>query len=198
MRLFIAVELDPSVRAKILREAERLRRFAPQAKWVNPSGMHVTLAFIGQLADERVPEVKAILEEVASRHAPLSLSAQGIGGFGASRHPRVLWIGLGGDISSLGNIKADLEQRLLPLGYEAEKRAFKPHLTLARARQMQGDPALARCIEECKDASFGESRVERVILFRSGLSPKGARYTPLAEPLLSGRAGAIPGRSEMK
>jgi len=196
MRLFIAVEVDPAVRAKILREADRLRRFAPQAKWVNPSGMHVTLAFIGQLADERVPEVKTILEEVASRHAPLSLSAQGIGGFGASRHPRVLWIGLGGDISSLGNIKADLEQRLLPLGYEAEKRAFKPHLTLARARQMQGDPALARCIEECKVASFGESRVERVILFRSELSPKGARYTPLAEPLLSGGPAPFPAEAK--
>src|SRR5262249_24464621 len=82
MRLFIAVEVDPAVRSKILREAERLRGLAPQAKWVNPSGIHVTLVFIGQLADERVPEVKTILEEVASRHAPLSIRAQGIGGFG--------------------------------------------------------------------------------------------------------------------
>lgn len=192
MRLFIAIDLDAGVREKVLREAERLRRFAPEAKWVNPAGMHVTLAFIGHLPDDRVPEVKAIVQEVASGHAPLTLRAEGIGGFGASRHPRVLWIGLGGEISSLGNIKAELDQRLLPIGYQPEKRPFKPHLTLARARKLQGDSALARCIEEHKTVDFGESRVDRLILFRSELSPKGARYTPLIEAPLSGGPAPFP------
>jgi 2'-5' RNA ligase len=184
MRLFIAVELGEAVRRRIQEEVARLSPFAPMAKWVGVERMHVTLVFIGAQPDSRVPEVQKIVGEVARIHRPLVLTVEKVGSFGRSRAPRVLWSGIEGNVSGLGRIKADLEQRLVPLGYEPEKREFKPHLTLARARNPNGDPALALCVERSTTQSFGELKVDRLILFRSDLSPKGPKYTPLAESAL--------------
>ncbi|HXN40358.1 MAG TPA: RNA 2',3'-cyclic phosphodiesterase [Myxococcaceae bacterium] len=186
MRLFIAIDLGQAVRALVEKETERLRALAPNAKWVKAEGIHVTLAFLGHLADARAEEVKAIVSEVARRHPPLQLKVEGIGAFGSSARPRVLWAGLTGDVEPLASIKTDLEKRLTPFGYQPETRAFKPHLTLARARLPRGDSALARCIPASEIVSFGTAKVSRLILFRSDLSPKGAKYTALCEPGLTG------------
>jgi len=186
MRLFIAIDLGQAVRALVEKEIERLRALAPNARWVKAEGVHVTLAFLGRIEDARAEEVKAIVSEVARRHPPLQLKVEGIGGFGSSARPRVLWVGLTGDVEPLGSIKTDLEERLTPFGYQPEKRAFKPHLTLARARMPNGDSALARCIRSSRIISFGLAEVSRLILFRSDLSPKGAKYTALWEPRLTG------------
>ena len=188
MRLFIAIDLGEEVRDAVSSQLAKLKPLAPNAKWVRVEGMHVTLAFLGHIDEDRVPQVKVIAEEVASRHGPVSFSVEGIGGFGSSARPRVLWLGMTGDTAALAALKSDLEERLTPLGYEPEKRPFKPHLTLARARLPSGDPALARCIRSCRASSFGGARVDRITLFRSDLSPKGARYTALCEPRLSGNA----------
>lgn len=186
MRLFIAIDLGDEVRRMVGKQLEKLQPLAPNAKWVKVEGMHVTLAFLGYVEDGRLPDVKAVVEEVATRHVPMSFSVQTLGGFGSSNRPRVLWAGLDGEVEALAAVKGDLDQRLIPLGYQAENRPFKPHLTLARARQPSGDPALARCVRYPGPSSFGSARIDRLILFRSDLSPKGARYTALCEPQLSG------------
>src|SRR6266852_2775263 len=107
MRLFIAIDLGQAVRALVEKEIERLRALAPNAKWVNAEGIHVTLAFLGHLEDARAEEVKTIVEEVSRLHRPLQLEVEGIGGFGSSVRPRVLWAGLTGDVEPLGSIKTD-------------------------------------------------------------------------------------------
>ena len=198
MRLFIAIDLGQQVRATVRKEVERLQPLAPKAKWASAEGMHVTLVFLGYVDDERVPEVQTIVREVASRHAPLRLAVEGIGGFGSSVRPRVLWLGLTGDVEPLAAIKTELEKRLAPLGYEPERRPFKPHLTLARARMANGDAALASCVRACREAAFGKAQVDRIILFRSDLSPKGAKYTALCEPQLAGRSATVSEDGEMQ
>src|ERR1700687_38552 len=96
MRLFIAIDLGQAVRALVEKETERLRALAPNAKWVKAEGIHVTLAFLGHLADARAEEVKAIVSEVARRHPPLQLRVEGIGGVGSSGRPCGGLGGLGG------------------------------------------------------------------------------------------------------
>src|SRR5260370_33635774 len=146
MRLLIEIDLGQEVRALVEKEIERLRALAPNAKWVKAEGLHLTLVFLGHIEDARAEEVKAIVSEVARRHPPLQLKVEGIGGFGSSARPRVLWAGLAGDVAPLASIKTDLEKRLTPFGYQTGKRAFQPHLTLAPARLPKGDSPLARCI----------------------------------------------------
>lgn len=186
MRLFIAVDLAPAVLDETRRSVERLRRLAPEVKWANPEGLHVTLAFLGEVPDEQRDDIERVVREVASSHAPLTLRARGGGGFGTKRHPRVLWVGLDGEVDALGRIQAALAAALQPLGFEPESRPFKPHLTIARAREPRGDEALARCVEALAKADFGESRIGSVVLYRSQLSPKGAKYTPLLTAPLGG------------
>ena len=181
MRLFIAVDLGEQIKAQVGRELPRFKAFAPDAKWVRAEAMHITLAFLGHLPDEKVPEIRGAMERAASRSAPAVVRAQGVGGFGSSRRPRVLWVGLGGDVAPLISAQSVLEGELIPLGYQPEKRAFQPHLTLARAREPQGEPGFATCVLKFKDSDFGETRIDRLILFKSELSPKGARYTALSE-----------------
>ncbi len=197
MRVFIAIDLGDDVRAAVEKEVVRFRALAPNAKWVNVQGVHVTLVFLGYIEDGRVPEAEALVREVARQHAPLELAVQGVGGFGSSVRPRVLWVGLTGDVEALAAIKADLEPRFVPFGYEPEKRAFKPHLTLARSRAPNGDPALARCIHASRVATFGRAVVDRLILFRSDLSPKGAKYTPICDPRLAGQSHTVSQRGRM-
>ena len=179
MRLFIAVEVGEEVRNRIAVELDRLRRMAPDAKWVRVDSMHLTLAFLGQVSEEKVPAIRSAIEKVARMSAPLWLQAKGIGGFGSSRRPRVLWVGLSGDVELLAQSRHRLEAELVPLGYQPERRPFSPHLTLARARNPNGDPKLLRCLEYGREMDFGRAKVDQMVLFRSDLSPQGARYTAL-------------------
>jgi RNA 2',3'-cyclic 3'-phosphodiesterase len=179
VRLFIGIELGERVVEKVEREVARLSRRAPEARWVRAENAHLTLAFLGEVDEALVPRLEAVLERVAGRHPPLTLTLEGGGGFGSSRRPRVLWLDLGGDVPLLADVHADLWGELVPLGFEPERRDFRPHLTLARAKDPRGDPALAECVEALAKVDLGEARIGRLVLFRSHLSPKGARYQAL-------------------
>ena len=189
MRLFIAIDLGEQVRERALEELTALMRLAPNAKWVRPESIHVTLAFLGHLPEEKVAGIRTAIENTSSTCPPLSFRVRGIGSFGSKRRPRVLWVGLEGDVERLGRAKQRLEGELVPLGYEPEQRAFSPHLTLARSRDPSGDSNLVRCQEHGRDLDLGSARVDRLILYRSDLSPKGARYTSLFESRFRARDG---------
>jgi 2'-5' RNA ligase len=184
LRLFVAIDPAPAVRERIARELEALRPLA-RARWVNPDAMHVTLAFLGSVDGDLVPAFTEVLRGVGGRHAPLDVSFAGAGAFGG-RKPRVVWIGVKGDVERLAEIQRDVVNALVPLGHEAEDRLFSAHLTLARARDPRGDPTLIACAAAIRDIDFGPTRVEEIVLYRSDLSPKGPRYTALARLPLGG------------
>lgn len=192
MRLFIAAELGASITRGAERLIGRLKEHAPEAKWVKPENAHLTLAFLGEAPEERVPQIRAVLSEVASRHPPLDLAAEGGGAFGAPLRPRVLWVGIGGQVAALSAVQADLQQALRPLGFEPEERRFHAHLTLARSRDPRGDPGLAGCVEPLTKVAVGEARVAQLVLFQSQLTPAGPRYTPLFSAPLSQAPGSQP------
>ncbi len=167
MRLFVAVTLGPALEATVADALHDLSRHAPRARWVPPANLHLTLSFLGDVDVPRAAEVERVLRPVGAAHAPLELSVQGGGGFGAPERPRVLWAGVGGDTAALGALQADVAGRLRPLGFEPEHREYVAHLTLARARQPRGDRELAGCIQALRDEHWGEARVERLVLFES-------------------------------
>jgi len=180
-RLFIAIDLGQTIQGAVAKAIERARPLAPKAKWVHPEASHVTLAFLGSRPEPEIEAIGKRLEAAASPHRPLSLQLAAAGTFGASRHPRVLWLGLAGDLEALGRLRASIEAGAAPFGYAAEQRPFAPHLTLARSRDPKGELGLAACATLLGGSIQGETRVDTVVLFRSDLSPKGARYTPLFE-----------------
>lgn len=181
MRLFVAIELPERVKEALAREASALSRKAPHARWVKPEGMHLTLAFLGEQPEENLAAIKQALVRVCARHSKLELEIKGGGGFGSSKHPRVMWVGVEGQLEKLSRLQEELSAELEPLGYVPEKRAFRPHLTLARAKELKGDEKLAWCAAQLGEFDAGKLSVSGVELFQSHLSPKGARYTSLCQ-----------------
>ena len=179
MRLFVAVDPPEPVRSALARLIERGKGLAPDARWVRAEAMHLTLAFLGNMPDEIVPRIEAALGQVTPRHAALDLAAGPVGSFGTKARPRVLWAGLVGALEELAALQLDVEAALEPLGYQPEERPFRPHLTLARAREMRGDAALAAArdslVPQAPAFSVGE-----LILYRSEPSAHGSTYTALA------------------
>ena len=183
LRCFIAVELPAEARRCIgglvagLREAG-VRGLRP----VNPDGVHLTLKFLGDVSTSTVGEVSAALEGAAAAAQPFDLELRGVGGFPDLRRPRVLWVGVGGDLEALQRLYSAVESALAPLGFPPEGRAFTPHLTLARLRDGTPPEERARAADVLTSLAWEEGAavpVGGVSLMRSTLGPGGAVYDRL-------------------
>ncbi|MDI1477892.1 RNA 2',3'-cyclic phosphodiesterase [Polyangium sp. y55x31] len=184
-RLFLAVDPGEECHARIAEAVGRARAHAPRARWVRTEGIHLTLVFLGAVAESLVPAVVAKAEGVAVRHAPLTLRFEGAGCFGG-RKPRVLWIGVEGDVPALGLVQKELSEALTEVGYVPEERVFSPHLTLARAGFGGVDAGLWAAARLLAGESFGEVNVRELVLYESELSAAGAHYEAVARLPLGG------------
>ena len=190
-RLFVALEPTDAVRRRIGAAQADLRRAAgrgaDEIRWVAPENVHLTLQFLGAVPEERVTAVaEAVAEAARSTPGPLSLEVHGAGGFPNARRPRVVWLGVAGDLASLRSLATDLGRRLAPIGFPPEDRAFTAHLTLGRAREGRGNPGMAGALAGAREEQAVAWRATEVVLFESHLSPKGARYEALARAPLGG------------
>ncbi len=189
-RLFVALEPTDPVRRRIAVAAAGLRRAAGRAadevRWADPDHVHLTLQFLGAVPEERVAAVSAAVLAAAAAGRPLALEVRGAGGFPNARRPRVLWLGVGGEVAALGALVQDLGRRLAPLGFAPEERPFSPHLTLGRARDGRGAPGLGGALAGAAADDGIAWRAGELVLFQSHLSPKGARYEALVRAPLDG------------
>ena len=183
MRLFIGLELDDAVRDSAAAIANSLRRHVGHrvdARWVPASNLHITVWFIGNVTDERSNEILGALDRPFTGSV-FSVHIAGLGAFPSSGAPRVFWLGVRSGADQLVGLHAGLAARLLPLGIEPERRAYSPHLTIARVTKVRGGNADADLRASLRGvaADAGTCRVGGVTVFRSHLSPKGATYEPL-------------------
>jgi 2'-5' RNA ligase len=189
-RLFVAVVPPDPVRRRLALRAEELRRAAGSAagglRWVDPENVHLTLQFLGAVPEERVAAVLAAVAEVAAAGRPLGLEVKGAGGFPSARRPRVVWLGVEGDVPALAGLAAALGARLGPLGFPPEERAFSPHLTLARSRDPRGLPGLAGALVTAAAAEPIAWRAAELTAVESHLSPRGPRYEAIGRAPLGG------------
>lgn len=189
MRCFIAVDVSPGVREGLAAVQATLRKAAPRAdvRWADPARVHLTLKFLGEVPDAAVPAVEAALAVAAGGHGPLRLAGEGVGGFPSSRRPRVVWVGVAGDVDALARLAASVERTVAPLGYPTEARPFRAHLTIARVRSPRGLARLAAAIDDSAGVALGAWDVPEVVLYLSRLRPTGAVYEPIARvPLIGG------------
>src|SRR5262245_4363628 len=194
MRCFVALDVPADVRARIAAVTERLRRAAPRAdvRWSSVETLHVTLKFLGEVPDARVPDVARMLTGVAGDHAPLSLAAAGAGGFPSGSHPRVVYVGILGDVAELARLAGAIDGALGSLGFPSERRMFRGHLTLGRVRSPSGAARLADALRSAAGETAGTWTAEEVVLYRSRLHPKGAVHEVVARFPLAGRGPGDP------
>jgi RNA 2',3'-cyclic 3'-phosphodiesterase len=192
MRLFIGVELDDRVKAAAADVAERLRqhlqRAVPElvARWIAPENLHITLWFIGEVADAHGDAIADVLKQSPFSIPPFDLGLAGCGAFPPSGPPRVFWIGVNRGAREMADLYRETGDRLAPLGYAPERRAYAAHLTIARVKDPgRGASKAVRATLAQLPAECGTCRISSVTLFRSRLSPRGAAYEPLLRVPLS-------------
>ncbi|MCL6499232.1 MAG: RNA 2',3'-cyclic phosphodiesterase [Firmicutes bacterium] len=193
LRLFVAVNLDPSLRPKVEDVRRRLLEAWPQGahlvKWVEPHNLHLTLKFLGPVEASRVSRVAEALRVVESS-APFDLHLVGVGAFPRPRGARVLWVGVGEGSQELGRLARAVEYALEPLGFAREERPFSAHLTIGRLRTPAYHPELESALDRKSRVEIGCQRVHSVELVQSSLRPTGPVYTVVRSYRLAGEAGS--------
>ncbi len=175
MRAFVAIFPPLEIRAAAAAAArETVRPLSDHSgdriRWARPENIHLTLKFLGDVREEVLGDLRAILSETCARHAPFDVGLAGLGAFPSARHARILWAGVSTGSERLRALAADLDAALVPLGFEREERPYAPHLTLGRVR---GRPA---SLDLSPAAGNLEFRAQRVELTESTLTPEGAIY----------------------
>lgn len=190
MRLFIAVNLPDGEKERLYRETAMLRAGGLPVRWVAPESLHITLSFLGEVAERDAEGVRAVLTRVAANGSPFRLALHGIGAFPNLKRPRVIWVGAEPAPELIG-VQDELATQLAELGFRREERPFSPHLTLGRSTSQRsadfaGFEALAARIRY-----RAEIDIATVDLMQSRLHAKGAQYTRLfAAPLGVGTPAA--------
>jgi RNA 2',3'-cyclic 3'-phosphodiesterase len=186
LRAFIAIPLPQSTLDRLSTLQDRLAAELPphSVRWVAPSGVHLTLKFLGDVDESRVASIKNALAAVASVAPPSPARAKGLGCFPNLKRPQVLWIGVDDPSPRLGALQAAVEEAMAGIGFDKEERAFHPHLTLGRVsrRTSSADKSrigdVIRSMQSTMEA--GHIPGAQISLIRSTLRPTGAEYSTLA------------------
>jgi len=196
IRAFIAVYPEREVAEKLENVQSLLRQQLADAdiRWARPEQLHLTLQFLGHFAPDRLASFEQAIAHSVAGKVSFNLASEGLGCFPSGNRPRILWAGLTGDIPALQQIKTELDASLSALGYEPEKRAFHPHITLARIGEIKRrDVAqFQKEINEYRSKHFGKWHAGEVRLMQSLLSPSGAKYVVLKNfPLNQNKASVV-------
>jgi 2'-5' RNA ligase len=151
--------------------------------------MHLTLKFLGNVAAPTIPEIARVVSESAQPIAPFQLGLGRLGTFPNLRSPRVVWVGVEGDTTTLAALQESVERAVVPLGFEREKRSFSAHLTLGRVRERASPADRRRLGEVVASLAIEQSPpfdIHSVSLMRSTLTREGAIYDRLHEAALGG------------
>ncbi len=193
IRTFVAIELDEEIRKAIAgtqRQVQEqlmkhLRHTAPDVRvqWVRPGSIHLTLKFLGDIDEARVEDIQAALLSAVRTQSRLAVEVGGLGVFPDLRAPRVLWIGLSGQVDALMRVAAEVEAALTGVGFPPESRLLSPHLTLARIKERSREvgKGLADSGLMTQPFRIGSLAVHAVCLMKSDLKPSGAVYSRLVE-----------------
>ena len=176
MRLFIAAAADEEAKAAAAAVVARLRRAPGDYRWVDPRDMHVTLRFLGETPEEKLPEIEALMRRAAAASAPFELVYGGVGAFDSLADPRVIWVGLDAGLEpmrALGEL----------LGRD-EPRPFSPHLTLGRRRREPAPPEFLAALR-AEPALALRRPVQKISLYASRPAPFGHAYEILLEAPLT-------------
>ena len=180
-RVFCAVELPPEVRKQLGEHILKLRKAIPDvaASWSRVENIHLTLKFFGNVPLDRIEGISVAASRAVAEFSPFPIGVGDTGVFPRPSRPQVLWIGVSDPARRLSALQERLENECAAEGFSKEDRAYRPHLTIARIRRPEAGRRLA---DTHLQMNFPTTEVElnELILFRSELSPKGSKYTPIS------------------
>lgn len=181
IRLFWAVNLPGELKVRLAEARRDLFVPGSDAKWVETENLHLTVVFLGDTDINCINEMVAAVDNSLQGIRAFSLNLGGLGFFPATGRPKVLWMGVGGDVKGFKELHRVVQNALAPLGFTPEARSFSPHLTLARIKSPRGCDTLVKRVNSLSQIKIpGVLKVDSVDLMHSELSPKGPVYSVLA------------------
>jgi 2'-5' RNA ligase len=189
-RTFLAVALSDAARAALRREISALASALPSVRWVNVASLHLTLAFLGDLDDERLASAHEATQAATQQGAPFALTLDRLGTFGPPHAPRVIWAGVGGEVAALRHVQTALARELDTRGFPPQEYPdYAPHLTLARVKDRLPAPEHTALQQRANTplAHTATWTVTTLDVMKSELVRPAARYTTLASYPLGGR-----------
>ena len=180
VRCFVAIECDnPDVMKGIKQVQTALESTGANLKKVETENIHLTLKFLGEITQPKVDEVTQVVQGIS--FTPFSFKVEEVGVFPNMRRPATIWAGITEGVSEIVLVFEELDGKLSKLGFERERRKFHPHLTIGRVRTGKNREQLVEELLRSNDQVFGEIHVDRIVLKKSVLTPRGPIYTTLAE-----------------
>lgn len=181
MRLFWAVNLPPHLKAALANIQGLLKKTNIDVKWVEENNFHLTVQFLGEVEPSLVTYIITVVEKALEEVeiTPFSILLKGVGFFPDQTRPRVLWVGVEGEVDKLVSLQKQVCQAMSPLGFPLDKKAFSPHLTIARFRSSREINELLRKIKQLRlaESLVGEIKVNSLELMQSELSRQGPMYS---------------------
>ena len=185
IRTFIAVELPEKIISSISRVQENIKSYYGfKIRWVRPENIHLTLKFLGNVKKAEIEKVGEAIFESVKGYSPITLRAKGIGTFPGIKRPRVIWVGISGQLDLLVELHKTLDDELEAISFPKENRTFRGHLTLGRVKAKIDPKRFGDALNKLAGFESESFTADRIILFKSELKPTGAVYTKLVEASL--------------
>jgi 2'-5' RNA ligase len=177
IRGFLAVDPSPELLLRLVETKALLADCGAAVRWVRDDGLHVTVKFLGDTAPETLDRLHAALLSLAPGFRPFALRMRGLGVFPNARQPRIVWAGV--ESGELPRVTRVVEETAARLGFEPERRTFRPHLTLGRVKGTRAWSRLQDLLDARRNDEIGVCEVTELVAYRSDLRPDGAVYTRL-------------------
>jgi RNA 2',3'-cyclic 3'-phosphodiesterase len=174
-RIFIAIKVDPGQSLMRIHSSLRSQLGSEKINWTDPANIHLTLAFLGDTADDLISVAGIILKQKCTGFGDFKFNLNGAGVFKNYRDPRVIWIGIDTN-EKLTQLNDRILSGLKDAGFKLEDRQFRPHITLGRIKSLKNPDALRSALEEYQNSQIQEVHVKEVILYESILKPTGPVY----------------------
>ena len=178
-RVFIAVEVNQSVKQSLAKVKDLLRDCALEIKWVEDFNFHITLKFLGEISDDKIEEVKKVLEKIAAKRQAFAIEISGLGAFPKLDFPRVIWAGVNQGEEKIMQLQNEIEEKMIELDFTPEKHDYTPHITLGRVKDKGKEELLSDKLKEFPFSFSERDRVSAITLFASELTAQGPKYKVL-------------------
>ncbi len=183
MRTFIAVDLSKPARKEVKALIEDLKEKHWKAKWVKTGKLHLTLVFIGNIKKPRLPELKQAVNKGIKNLSPFKISLKGLGVFPDFDWPKVLWLGLKGDLHSLAKMQKNIAKELHEKDFQFDKRPFRPHITIGRVKRARAahKREIGRQVKALREMDLSaEIFVNKVYIYKSKTLTSGSVHSKIA------------------
>ena len=181
IRSFLAFPISSELKESLGHILHDLQQTRADVKWVGLGNIHLTLKFLGDIEETDLEKISSVLSESCCRFDPITSHLSEIGVFPDLRHPRIVWAGLDDSKKEFQSIVEALEEQLAKLGFAKDDHPFKPHITLGRVKSSANLKNLMQTIQQITFDGKNQQTFEKIILYKSTLTPQGPIYEVLKE-----------------